>query len=98
FFEFCQRGIHPGGYLMHKYRADGALGSSWHSYVHPDGTVAPPIQEDETALVVFVFVQYYQLSKDNSLIKNFFHSMIKPMADWMSEFVEEETGLPKQSY
>ena len=50
FFEFCQRGLHPGGYLMHKYRADGALGSSWHPYVHGN-TVAPPIQEDETALV-----------------------------------------------
>lgn len=98
FFEFCQRGLHPNGYLMHKYRADGALGSSWHPYVHPDGVVAPPIQEDETALVVFVFVQFYHLSKDSSLIKEFFHSMIKPMADWMSEFVDETSGLPKPSY
>lgn len=98
FFEFCQRGLHPGGYLMHKYRADGALGSSWHPYVHADGVVSPPIQEDETALVVFVFTQFYQLSKDSSLIKEFFHSMIKPMADWMSEFVDETTGLPKPSY
>ena len=98
FFEFCQRGLHPQGYLMHKYRADGALGSSWHPYVHPDGTVSPPIQEDETALVLFVFVQFYQLSKDNSLIKDFYQSMIKPMADWMSEFVDETSGLPKPSY
>jgi len=98
FFEFCQRGLHPQGYLMHKYRADGALGSSWHPYVHADGVVSPPIQEDETALVLFVFVQFYQLSKDSSLIKEFYHSMIKPMADWMSDFVEPLTGLPKPSY
>lgn len=26
FFEFCRRGLSSGGYLMHKYRADGALG------------------------------------------------------------------------
>lgn len=97
FFEFCQRGMHPNGYLMHKYRADGALGSSWHPYVHGD-TVSPPIQEDETALVVFVFVQFYQLSKDTTLIKDFYHSMIKPMANFMTEFIDEVTGLPKPSY
>lgn len=97
FFEFCQRGLHPGGYLMHKYRADGALGSSWHPYVHGD-IIAPPIQEDETALVVFVFVQFYNLSKDSSLIKDFYHSMVKPMANFMAEFTDETTGLPKPSY
>lgn len=97
FFEFCQRALHPGGYLMHKYRADGALGSSWHPYVH--GTaVAPPIQEDETALVVFVFVQFYNLSKDSTLIKDFYHSMIKPMADFLTDYIDTNTGLPKPSY
>lgn len=97
FFEFCQRGMHPNGYLLHKYRADGALGSSWHPYVHGNIT-APPIQEDETALVVFVFVQFYQLSKDSSLIKDFYSSMIKPMANFMAEYVDEVSGLPKPSY
>ena len=97
FFEFCQRAVHPGGYLMHKFRADGALGSSWHPYVHGD-TVAPPIQEDETALVVFVFVQFYNLSKDSTLIKDFYHSMIKPMANFLAEYIDETTGLPKPSY
>lgn len=97
FFEFCQRALHPSGYVMHKYRADGALGSSWHPYVHGD-IVAPPIQEDETALVVFVFVQFYNLSKDSTLIKDFYHSMIKPMANFMADFIDETTGLPKPSY
>jgi GH15 family glucan-1,4-alpha-glucosidase len=54
FFEFCRRALNAGGFLMHKYRADGALGSSWHPYLHADGTVSAPIQEDETALVLFV--------------------------------------------
>ena len=97
FFEFCQRALHPGGYLMHKYRADGALGSSWHPYVHGN-VVAPPIQEDETALVVFVFVQFYNLSKDSTLIKDFYHSMIKPMADFMADYIDNNTGLPRPSY
>lgn len=97
FFDFCKRGLHPGGYLMHKYRADGALGSSWHPYVH-DGAVAPPIQTDETAIVVFVFAQFYDLTKDNGLIKDSYASMIKPMADFLAEYIDDTTGLPKPSY
>lgn len=97
FFEFSKRGMHPSGYLLHKYRADGALGSSWHPYVH-DGEVAPPIQEDETALTVFVFSQFYQLNQQSALIKDFYGPMIKPMADFMSEYVESTSGLPKASY
>jgi GH15 family glucan-1,4-alpha-glucosidase len=97
FFDFCSRGMHPSGYLMHKYRADGALGSSWHPYIHGD-TIAPPIQEDETALVVFVFTQFYHLSKDSALIKDFYHSMVKPMANFLAEYVDEVSGLPKPSY
>lgn len=98
FFEFTKRGLHPSGYLMHKYRADGALGSSWHPYVHDGGVVAPPIQTDETAIVVFMFVQFYNIHKDSKLIKEFYSSMIKPMADFLADYIDEVTGLPKASY
>lgn len=98
FFEFCRKVLHPSGYLMHKFRADGGLGSSWHSYIHPGGIHAPPIQEDETALVVFMLGQFYAYNKDSRILNDFYDSMIKPMADWMTEFVEPNTGLPKPSY
>jgi len=98
FFEFCRKGMHASGYLMHKYRADGALGSSWHPYVHPDGSFAPPIQEDETALVVYVFNEFYQRHNDALLLSDFYESMIVPMADFMTEYIEPVTGLPKPSY
>ncbi|MBC7943342.1 glycoside hydrolase family 15 protein [Candidatus Saccharibacteria bacterium] len=97
FFEFCQRGLHPRGYLMHKYSADGALGSSWHPYTH-DGVSAPPIQEDETALVLFVFAQYYQMHPDATLIKDFYASMVHPMANFLAGYIDGTTGLPKPSY
>lgn len=97
FFAFCRQFMHPSGYLMHKYRADGALGSSWHPYTH-DGEVAPPIQEDETALVLFVFSQYYGMHKDKKLLESYYESMIKPMAKFLAEFVDATTGLPKPSY
>ena len=97
FFEFTKRGLHSDGYMMHKYRADGALGSSWHSYVH-DGIIAPPIQEDETALPLFVFAQYYQMHPEPSLLKEFYKSMVVPMADFMASYVDTATGLPRPSY
>lgn len=98
FFEFCKRVLHPGGYINHKFMADGGLGSSWHSYVHEDGVIAPPIQEDETALVLFVLAQFYETTKDEKILREFYDSMVVPMADWMVEFVDEHTGLPKASY
>lgn len=97
FFEFCRRGLHPAGYLMHKYRADGALGSSWHPYIH-DGEVAPPIQEDETALTLFVFAQFYQQHASPRLLHDFYESMVRPMGDFLAGYIDETTGLPKPSY
>lgn len=98
FFEFCRRGLHPSGYLMHKYRADGALGSSWHPYLQPDGTNAPPMQEDETALVLFVFAQYYHMNESPRLLREFYHTMVVPMANFMASYIDETTGLPNPSY
>ncbi len=98
FFEFSRRGLHQDGYLHHKYRADGALGSSWHSYVHEDGTVSAPIQLDETALVLFVFTQYYQQYKNAELLDEYYDSFVTPMATFLSEYIDEKTGLPKPSY
>lgn len=97
FFEFCRRGLHPSGYLMQKYMADGGLGASWHSYVH-DGVTAPPIQQDETALVLFVFSQFYEAHHDPALLRDFYGSMVKPMAAFLNEYIEEATGLPKPSF
>jgi GH15 family glucan-1,4-alpha-glucosidase len=97
FFEFARRGLHQNGYLMHKYQADGALGSSWHPYVHGD-TAAPPIQEDETALTLFMFGQYFDIQKDPRLLSEFYESFIKKMGDFLASYVDEKNGLPKPSY
>ena len=97
YFEFCKRALHPSGYLMHKFSADGALGSSWHPYVHGNIT-APPIQEDETALTVIVFAQFYHIQNDKKLLDEYYESFIKPMANFMASYIDETTGLPKPTY
>lgn len=98
YFDFCKRVLTPEGYLMHKYRADGALGSSWHPYVHGNDIVGPPIQEDETALTLFSFAQFYHKQKDARLLRDFYSSMIVPMANFLTDYIDRGTGLPKPSY
>lgn len=98
FFDFCRRGLHPAGYLQHKYRADGALGSSWHSYLHPSGIVAPPIQEDETAIVLFVFAQYYHMHATEKLLHEYYETFVRSMANFLRDYIDPQTHLPKPSY
>lgn len=98
FFDFCRRNLHRSGYLMHKYRADGALGSSWHPYVHEDGSFGPPIQEDETALVLFLLAQFYKVRPDGKALHAFYNSLAVPMAEFLAGYIEPHTGLPRPSY
>lgn len=98
FFAFCKIVLNKNGYIMHKYQADGALGSSWHPYLHEDGTIAPPIQEDETATTLFLFNEYYQLHKNDRLLEEYYDDFITPMANFLASYIERTTGLPKASY
>ena len=97
YFDFIRDVLHQSGYVMHKYRADGALGSSWHPYVHSTGN-GPPIQEDETALTVFMFSQFYNVQKDPNLLAEFYEGFIKEMANFLVDYIDETTGLPRASY
>lgn len=96
FFMFCRRILTSGGYLMHKYQPDGALGSSWHPYIH-DGIIAPPIQEDESAIVLFLFAQYYLMRKDEKLLREFYPTFVSPIANFLASYIGKN-DLPKPSY
>src|SRR5207244_7911697 len=56
----CSLGLTPAGSVRHKYNPDGTLASSWHGYVR-DGKPVLPIQEDETALIIWALWQYFEL-------------------------------------
>lgn len=98
YFDFARRGLHPRGYLSHKYRADGSLGSSWHTYLQPDGSVSPPIQIDETAGVLFMFAQFYEANRNEELLDDYYDSFVVPMADFLVSSIDPEIGLPRPSY
>lgn len=99
FFNFCKRIIHPDGYLMQKYQPDGSVGSSWHPYIHENGVIAPPIQEDETAVVLFMLLQYFHYHDDDQRgLHDYYYSLVRPMANFMASHIDPDTKLPKPSY
>lgn len=97
FFAFCNEIITNYGYLMHKYRPDKSLGSSWHPWIR-DGKPELPIQEDETAIVLYALWQYYEISKDLEFVESVYNSLIIRAAEFMCGYIDNETGLPKSSY
>jgi len=97
FFQFCNNIITEEGYFMHKYRPDRSLGSSWHPWLR-DGQVQLPIQEDETALVLFSLWKHYELSRDLEFIEGLYNSLIKKAASFIMSHRDSKTGLPKPSY
>ena len=97
FFKFCQRVLTEGGYLLHKYNPDGSVGSSWHPWV-TNGRIQLPIQEDETALVLFALWQHYLTERDFEFIESLYKPLIRKAANFMVDFRDLKTGLPLSSY
>lgn len=97
FFEFAEDVITSEGFFMHKYRPDKSLGSSWHPWLR-NSSKQFPIQEDETAEVIFALWQHFELSRDLEFIEGVYNSLIKRAAEFMVNYRDEKTGLPKGSY
>jgi GH15 family glucan-1,4-alpha-glucosidase len=97
FFDFARDTMHKDGYLMHKYQPDRAIGSTWHPLVH-DKARELAIQEDETAVVVYMMGLYYKSTKDESFLESFYDSFVAKAAAFMASYVDEATNLPHASY
>ena len=97
FFEFARSTMHRDGYLAHKFQPDRAIGSTWHPLLHGKHSELA-IQEDETAMVIFMLGEYHRASDDNAFIERFYDDFIQPCATFMAAFTDESTGLPHASY
>ena len=97
FFEFARDTMHRDGYLMHKYQPDRAIGSTWHPLLHGNNKELA-IQEDETAIVLFMIGRYYEASQDKMFIESFYETFIEPCTSFIANFVDQSTGLPHASY
>lgn len=97
FFLFCAKIMEKDGYFLHKYMPTGAPGSSWHPWMN-NGAPQLPIQEDETALVLWALWKHYERFKDLALIRSLYFPLIKRGADFMMNYRHFSTGLPLPSY
>lgn len=103
FFQFCREVLHQDGYLHHRYNADQSLGSTWHSSLSQqewlkDKILQLPIQEDETASVLFALWTHYKVSTDIEFIEDLYKPFIEKAADFLCNFRNKDTGLPIPSY
>lgn len=97
FFIFCRDILAPGGYMMHKYQPDKAVGSTWHPLLH-NNSREMAIQEDETALILIMLGEYLNYSGDAAFVRSVYDSMVRKMANFLVSYIDKETGLPHASY
>jgi len=103
FFDFCKDVLHPDGYLHHRFNSDRSLGSTWHSTVAQKGWLKDkilqlPIQEDESAGVLFALWQHYLSNENLEFIETLYKPMIEKIANFLVNFRNIDTGLPLPSY
>lgn len=99
FFKLCSRIVHERGYFLQKYNPDGSVGSGWHSYWDKQEKVPMfPIQEDETALVIWALWKHYQMFPDIDHILDIYKGLVEKCADFMADFRDPVTGLPLPSW
>lgn len=97
FFEFCRDIMNPDGYMMHKYQPDKAIGSTWHPLIHNKHSELA-IQEDETAIIIYMLTQFYEETEDKEFVESLYKTMVQPMANFLADFRDEATSLPHASY
>jgi glucoamylase len=97
FYNFCSRVITEDGYFYHKYNPDGSPASSWHPWVLKNER-AMPIQEDETALVVWAMWRHYYRYRDIEFVRPLWVDVVQKAGDFMCKYRDPRTGLPLPSY
>ena len=97
FYQYCAEAISSRGYFLQKYNPNGSFASSWHPWAI-DGKPSLPIQEDETALVLYALWNHFERYRDVEFIKPMYRPLIKNAADFIASYVDRETGLPVESY
>ncbi len=99
FFELCGKIVHENGYFLQKYNADGTVASGWHAAWDVFGRKQlVPIQEDETALVIWALWQHYDQYRDIEFVHRLYNQLIVRCADFMTVFRHKETNLPAPSW
>ncbi|MBS0186812.1 MAG: glycoside hydrolase family 15 protein [Planctomycetes bacterium] len=96
FFRFCGETIEDSGYFLHKYTPTGELASSWHPWMI-EGQKILPIQQDETALVLWALRKHFAAFRDVEFVKPLYNLLVVRPADWILKY-RDANGLPQPSW
>ena len=97
YFEFIRKTLSHGGYLLHKFRPSGTLGSSWHPWII-DGSPITPIQEDQLALVLIALDSHLRLTHERELAIHHYNDLVRPASEFISSYRDLSSGLPHPSF
>jgi len=99
FYDLCSKIVHSDGYFLQKYNADGTVASGWHAAwdIHGKKKLVP-IQEDETALVLWALWQHYDKYRDLEFAHRLYRRLVVRCADFMVSFRDDKLKLPKPSW
>ena len=99
FFRLCFNIVHRDGYFLQKYNSDGTVASGWHTSWDVAGRKSQlPIQEDETALVIWALWQHYDKYRDLEFVHRMYPKLVVACADFMVNFRHSDTNLPAPSW
>ena len=98
FFMFCNDTITDKGYFHHKYASDGSVGSSWLASIGQNGRVQLPIQEDETALVLYFLWRHFKKYRDIEFIKGVYDNLVVKPSEFLLDYLDPRSGLPRPSF
>jgi oligosaccharide amylase len=99
FFRFCGEIVHKNGYFLQKYNADGTVASGWHAaWDTLRNEEVAPIQEDETALVLWSLWEHYERYRDIEFAHRLYRNLTVRCADFMVNFRDAVTKLPSPSW
>lgn len=96
FLQFAHRVVRDEGFFLHKYNPDGSYAPLWHPWIR-DGKPQLPIQEDETALVIWLIARHYDRTRDLDLLRSIYDRLVIRTADFLASYRDAGTGLPLPS-
>lgn len=97
FYSLIGRIIDPQGFLLHKYDPQGNLASSWHPWIR-GGEPQLPIQEDETALILWSLWEHFQVHRNIEFILSLYDTLILPAGTFLVQYRDKQTCLPLPSF
>jgi GH15 family glucan-1,4-alpha-glucosidase len=98
FLSFCHKVIGADGYFRHKYLPDGSLGSTWHALIDSSGKVQLPIQEDETASVLYSLWKCFENAGDIEFVTKVYDRLVVNAANFMMNYRDPKTHLPQATF